>query len=55
MSILTTFEAMPNRMRDIFTYVYKNKTSIEKGELRQIFMPPSKRKKMKALRYSTVH
>ena len=43
MSILTSVEAVPNRMRDIFTYVYQNKTNVDKGELRQIFMPPSKR------------
>ena len=44
MSIFTTVEAVPNRMRDIFDFVRNQKNPINKEDLRSLFMPPSKRK-----------
>lgn len=43
MSILTTVEAVPNRMRDVFNYVKSQNNPIDKEDLRTLFMPPSKR------------
>ena len=44
MSIITTVEAVPNRMRDIFNYVAESKKPIQRDNLRALFMPPSKRR-----------
>ena len=43
MSILTSVEAVPNRMRDIFNFVAESNKPIQRDNLRSLFMPPSKR------------
>lgn len=43
MSVLTSFEAVPNRMRDIYEFVRNSGSPQDKTFLRNLFMPPSKR------------
>ena len=43
MSVLTSFEAVPNRMRDIYEFVRNSGSPQGKTILRNLFMPPSKR------------